>query len=211
MNLLYMALMENPQLWSALGAATFALVGSVYVAWQNRKHARDIEILRSNLEQQKRESDLRAEQQAEQFKSYLARLMDGGERESTAFKSILHDAQKCRDAAREVLRCTDEKTLKSCIQQLEKARINVLDAFAEHQSAFKENTDRDFAHRLKTHCDQVAADVIRHFRIAHNERANLPAELAQRIEDLSALHAAFRELARKATERFLASLKPNGK
>jgi len=206
-----MTLLEDPKLWSPFVAAALALVGSIYVAWQNRRHAREIEILRSNLELQKRKSDLRAEQQAEQFKSYLIRLMDGGERESTAFKTVLHDAQKCRDAAREVLRCSDEKTLMSCIRQLEKARIKILDAFAEHQSAFKEKADRDFAHRLKTHCDQVAADVVRHSCIVHNDRANIPAELAQRIEDLGALHSGFRELARKATERFLASLKPDGK
>jgi HAMP domain-containing protein len=206
-----MALIENSQLWSALLASAFALVGSVYVAWQNRRHAREIEILRSNLEQQKLESNLRAEQHAEQFKSYLARLMDGGERESTAFKTILHDAQKVRDAARQVLRCTDEKTLKTCTDQLEKARISILDAFADHQIAFSDKADRDFAHKLKAHCDQAAAEVISHFRLAPKDRATIPPELAERIENLGALHSAFRELARKATERFLVSLKPTDK
>jgi heme exporter protein D len=206
-----MALIDNPQFWTAFVAAAFALVGSVYVAWQNRRHARDIEILRSSLDQQKRESNLRAEQQAEQFKSYLTRMMEGGERECTAFKTILHDSQKVRDTARHVLHCNDDKSLKTCIDQLTKARDAILDAFAEHQTSFSEKQDRDLAHKLKTLCDQVATEVISHARTAYKDRAAIPPEVTERIENLGLLHGAFRELARNATERFLVSLKPTGK
>jgi outer membrane translocation and assembly module TamA len=170
-----------------------------------------MEILKSNLEQQKRESSFRAEQQTEQFKSYLARLMDGGERELTAFKTILHESQKVRDTVRQVLRCSDDKTLKTCIDKLEKSRFGILDTFAEQQTAFSEKADRELAHNLKTLCDRVAGDVLTHARIAHKGRAAIPPELNEQIDNLGVLHGAFSELACNATERFLTSLKPTRK
>lgn len=183
----------------ALITGTIALIVSLAQIVSGRKQSREIEILKSELAKKSQSS-------SEFLRQYLESMVDGREREIQAFREMLRHIQKVREVVREAIADPQSASTSQYQAEIQQHRNAMLDAFAEHQTHFKQR-DFELVHAIKNDATRMLSILLDKIRNGVSSDTSAPfAELSELENNVCVQQAALRRRASDAASALISSL-----